>query len=120
MKGSYGQHADFAGGARIVARVAQGRHGGDSGFFFPIRLSNRRFNCGTKVINLLLLKSGGDCSGRSVQDIAAEVSDAAALEADFLGGEVNKREADGNPDGADDDGELHYVHIQNLDRLLGI
>jgi hypothetical protein len=55
-----------------------------------------------------------------VQDIAAEVAAADAAEVDFLGGEVNEREADGNPDDLGDGGELHFVHIKNLDRLLGI
>jgi hypothetical protein len=35
MKGSYGQHGDFAGSARVAAHVARDRHGGESGFFFP-------------------------------------------------------------------------------------
>jgi hypothetical protein len=57
MKGTYSQHGTFAGGAHVAARVEQEQHGGETGFFFPICLSDRQFTCG-KVVNLLLLKTG--------------------------------------------------------------
>lgn len=94
MKGSYAQHGEFAGGASGVNDGAGGY------FFFPIRVSERRHKA-RKIVNLLLLRSGGDCSGGAATAATAT--------------------ADGGEDDCDDgEGELHFVYIRNLDKLLGL